>query len=45
MNMFAMMGMGMGTPDVFRIINVDPFSRPNKRPFPAAPFPTNFRMP
>ncbi len=44
MHMFAMMGMGMGTPDVFRIINGDPFARPNTRPFPAQPFPTNFLM-
>ena len=45
MRMFAMMGMGMGTPGVFRIINPDPHvigaTRP--KPFPAKPLPTNFR--
>jgi len=39
MNMFEMMGFGKGTPMVFRIINPDPHSQPNKVPFPAKPFP------
>merc|ERR1712226_725554 len=45
MRMFAMMGMGMGTPGVFRIINPDPHVIGAKRPglFPAKPLPTNFR--
>lgn len=44
MGMFAMMGMGMGTPPVFRVINKDPFvgGSIKNAPFPANPFPTNF---
>ena len=47
MNMFAMMGMGMGTPAVFRIINPDPNAIGAARPvpFPAKPLPTNFNDP
>jgi hypothetical protein len=49
MGMFAMMGMGMGTPAVFRIINKDPFvtgaGKDRPVPFPANPFPTNFNSP
>ena len=47
MNMFEMMGMGMGTPSVFRVINNDPFVHGAARPvpFPAKPFPTNFKNP
>merc|ERR1712106_578167 len=40
---FDMRGFGMGTPDVFSIINPDPHAFPNKTPFPAQPFPTNRR--
>ena len=44
MRMFAMMGMGMGTPAVFRVINPDPhvIGATKGVPFPAKPLPTNF---
>merc|ERR1711936_468763 len=39
MNMFNMIGFGMGTPAVFRLINPDPHAFPNRSPFPAPPIP------
>jgi len=39
MMMFDMMGFGMGTPAIFRIINPDPHAFPGRRPFPAQPVP------
>jgi len=39
MMMFDMMGFGKGTPAVFSLINPDPHAFPDKRPFPAQPFP------
>ena len=42
MNMFSNRGEGSGTPDVFRVINTDPFSAGRKAP---QAFPTNFGMP
>ena len=41
MMMFDMMGFGMGTPAIFRIINPDPHAFPGRRPFPAQPIPVD----